>query len=964
MKLFTLSADLKLETKSFQEGITKARQKAEEAKTAMQKIGEGTQKAEAGLKSAAAAAQKMVTEAGKLSQGKRGAEELAHGTEKVEKGAKKAQESIEKMDDSAKKPIKLDADTRGIKEKINDVQSAMLKMQSAAQRIANIIKLAVVAGAIEKIGSYVAKTGIAYNQQMDDYTANMQTLLGGVDKAEAKIKELSDMAAKTPFELPTLADATQTLLAFGVKAEDSTGILKSLGDISLGNASKLETLTRSYGKMSSTGKVTLENVQMMIDAGFNPLNLIAERNHMTMENLYKALSDGKVPFDELTWAIQKATSEGGQFYNGMETASKTLTGRLSTLKENWSAFLALLTKPAYETLRDTILPSAIDMVDKLTASFNESGLQGVLNTFSAEVGKLGKSIASKITEYFDSDQAKTDLQNATGKIAKLLTGGNIVLSDVLSFGNGLIKKIGDTFSDETVAANMSKIAEQIVSGIVTVKAERTTAIINGIGIAADIATAILNGAANAVANGDVEKLVNSIGDAIVNLLENAPSKITKLMLAGAKIGVAFVASIAKSIPNAARKIVDALSNMFTEENQTEMKSAFDDFAEFVTHLFDSPDTKALYDALDGIKNKVTAIQTSVKNAETEYVASIADIKTRSEMAETYLQTIETLQSKETVNDSDLNAWKEATNKLIALYPDLLSQVDTETGTFKTNTAEIRANIQAMKDQAVEAAKSKLMSAYTDSMADLVNQQVDAQSKINEIQQGIVALAEEYGAVKNQYGQYEMPAGYTTMSADSDKYSNLGNRLLGVSVAEERASEFTKKYNEFLQLLADAESGKAQIDTAVDNLAKEQSTKLETLNAMYGNTSEQAKTAKTDVDAVTEAIDKIPENKESTITITTVQQTVQKPLVAPKGYTWKPHATGLYDVPYDGYAAILHAGERVLTRAQADEYRKGGGGSAESKQDIYNINIQSTAESPSETAAYIKQAMRTLRFNQA
>ena len=116
--------------------------------------------------------------------------------------------------------------------------------------------------------------------------------------------------------------------------------------------------------------------------------------------------------------------------------------------------------------------------------------------------------------------------------------------------------------------------------------------------------------------------------------------------------------------------------------------------------------------------------------------------------------------------------------------------------------------------------------------------------------------------------------------------------------------------------------------------------------------------------MTEAIDKIPENKESTITITTVQQTVQKPLVAPKGYTWKPHATGLYDVPYDGYAAILHAGERVLTRAQADESRKGESDQAESKQDIYNINIQSTAESPSETAAYIKQAMRTLRFNQA
>ena len=79
----------------------------------------------------------------------------------------------------------------------------------------------------------------------------------------------------------------------------------------------------------------------------------------------------------------------------------------------------------------------------------------------------------------------------------------------------------------------------------------------------------------------------------------------------------------------------------------------------------------------------------------------------------------------------------------------------------------------------------------------------------------------FRAVKNQYGQYEMPAGYTTMSADANKYSNLGNRLLGVSVAEERASEFDKQYKEFLQLLADAESGKAQIDTAVDNLAQEQ-----------------------------------------------------------------------------------------------------------------------------------------------
>ena len=78
--------------------------------------------------------------------------------------------------------------------------------------------------------------------------------------------------------------------------------------------------------------------------------------------------------------------------------------------------------------------------------------------------------------------------------------------------------------------------------------------------------------------------------------------------------------------------------------------------------------------------------------------------------------------------------------------------------------------------------------------------------------------------------------------------------------------------------------------------------------------------------------------------------------------WKPHATGLYDVPFNGYKAVLHAGERVLTKAQADESRRP---QAHSEQPMTVINnIQSVAESPSETAAYIKQAMRTLQFNRA
>lgn len=632
----------------------------------------------------------------------------------------------------------LTLDSGGFDKGLSDAQKRVKAFsESIKAGVQTAMKIgAAVAAAGAAVGGYVLKTGIGYNQQMDDYTANMQTLLGGVDKAEAKIKELSDMAAKTPFELPTLADATQTLLAFGVKAEDSTGILKSLGDISLGNASKLETLTRSYGKMSSTGKVTLENVQMMIDAGFNPLNLIAERNHMTMESLYEALSDGKVPFDELTWAIKKATSEGGQFYNGMETASKTLTGRLSTLKENWSAFLALLTKPAYETLRDTVLPSAIDMVDKLTASFNESGLQGVLNTFSDEVGKLGKSIASKITEYFDSDQAKTDLQNATGKIAKLLTGGNIVLSDVTSFITNILSKINDTFADDTVKANLASTGERLIKGILVFEEGKIKTIISGLTVATNVATGLLQGVSDYFSSEEgkagITNIISSLGNAIVNLGQTAINAVPALVSAGAAIYEGIVTAAANNIIN-----------------------FFDKF--------------------------------SVE----DFLASAS-------------------------------AW----------------WAKVKPGLEKILQANVTITYKIYKKVA--------------------------------------------GAVLGEDTVQEIESTNERMQQVSDQLQEDG---------------------------VDIVSGATPTGQEVLDAAKK-------VNQKYGS-------------------------------------------INPRGF-----ATGLYSVPYDNFPALLHRNETVLTRAQADEYRKGGGGNAESKQDIYNINIQSTAESPSETAAYIKQAMRTLRFNQA
>ena len=240
----------------------------------------------------------------------------------------------------------------------------------------------------------VVKSGLDYNRSMESYLTNFKVMLGDEQLAAEKLEEIRRMAASTPFSLSDLTEGTQTLLQFGVAADDTTGVLKRLGDISLGNADKLQTLVRAYGKMSSAQKVTLENVNMMIDAGFNPLNQICDATGESMSALYKRISDGKVSFNELEAAVAAATSEGGQFYNGMLEASQTFNGRLSTLKDNVAALTGELTSGLFSALGDIIV-KANELVVSITEDDSKmAALKETIGILTAAVVAVTAAVLS------------------------------------------------------------------------------------------------------------------------------------------------------------------------------------------------------------------------------------------------------------------------------------------------------------------------------------------------------------------------------------------------------------------------------------------------------------------------------------------------------------------------------------------------------------------------------------------
>lgn len=195
-------------------------------------------------------------------------------------------------------------------EKVNS--STFSKMSDSVKKFGDKVSKA---GTIMTVGlttpiTALATAGVKYNAQLEDFEANLTTLLGDADKAKDMLEDLKEMANTTPFETSDLLEATQMMLGFGLAADKTKGYLQTLGDISMGNSEKLMSLTRAFSQIGAAGKATMEDINQMIDAGFNPLQIMSEQTGKSMAELREEVSDGAISFEDIADAMETATSEG------------------------------------------------------------------------------------------------------------------------------------------------------------------------------------------------------------------------------------------------------------------------------------------------------------------------------------------------------------------------------------------------------------------------------------------------------------------------------------------------------------------------------------------------------------------------------------------------------------------------------------------------------------------------------
>lgn len=282
--------------------------------------------------------------------------------------------------------------TDKIKEMGDTTKSETEKMDASLKKIAAGVTAYF---SIQKLAEFESKV-ISIRSEMESLHVSFKNL-AGEQMGNELFEQLKEYELRTPMIMNDLAQGAQTMLAFNIPVQEVMEHLKAIGDISMGDSEKFKSLTLAFSQMSATGKLMGQDLLQMINAGFNPLQVISEKTGKSIGELKDEMSKGAISTKMVQDAFHAAASEGGQFNGMLEQQSKTMKGALSNLEGAWQYMLNDIGEA-----QEGFIVDSIDAAQKLIANYKQVGqiIMGLITTYGtyraavmvATVAEKGHSI--------------------------------------------------------------------------------------------------------------------------------------------------------------------------------------------------------------------------------------------------------------------------------------------------------------------------------------------------------------------------------------------------------------------------------------------------------------------------------------------------------------------------------------------------------------------------------------------
>lgn len=190
------------------------------------------------------------------------------------------------------------------------------------------------------------------------------TMLRSTEKSQVLMSQLVDIAARTPFDLTSIAQGAKQMLAFGSNVESVVDEIVMLGNVASGVSAPLGDLIYLYGTLRSQGRAYTVDIRQFAGRGIPIYEELGKVLNADRQELNKLVTEGKVGFPEVEKAFKNMTSEGGIYFNLMQEQSKSLTGMLSNLGDAWDSALNKIGQDNQDLFTGAI-QGAIDLVENM-----------------------------------------------------------------------------------------------------------------------------------------------------------------------------------------------------------------------------------------------------------------------------------------------------------------------------------------------------------------------------------------------------------------------------------------------------------------------------------------------------------------------------------------------------------------------------------------------------------------------
>lgn len=283
---------------------------------------------------------------------------------------RKAQQKIDRLTKSTKNAQK------GFDRLTVSVKQSSSAFGSFVGNVAAIGFTKLIGSMASLVGSSVKVTG-----EIETLKTQFEVLTGSVGLANKAVKDLQEFAASTPFQFKDLAKSEQRLLSFGFTLEETQERMQDIGDVAAASGADISELSLIFGQVRAAGKLTGERLLQFQERAIPIGPALAKSLGVAESSIKDLVSKGKVDFETFEKAFQSLNDTGEFAFEGMTKRSRTLEGRISTLKDNFELLQANIGSrlaPAFKALVSTVTT----FIQKIQAS---NSFNSFLETMSARI---------------------------------------------------------------------------------------------------------------------------------------------------------------------------------------------------------------------------------------------------------------------------------------------------------------------------------------------------------------------------------------------------------------------------------------------------------------------------------------------------------------------------------------------------------------------------------------------------